>query len=93
LINRSQIESKEGVEVYVIKLGDIGRKGSADIDQTNADISALIPKLEEYVKAGHLTPLEYVQVGEVGVGEVLKALEAFNAHKSGKKIIVRLAEV
>lgn len=52
----------------------------------------MIPKLEEYLEAGLLRPLEYVQVGDVGVGEILKALEAFNNHKSGKKLVVRLAE-
>lgn len=52
----------------------------------------MIPKLEAYLEAGHLRPLEYVQVGDVGVGEILKALEAFNNHKSGKKLVVRLAE-
>lgn len=52
----------------------------------------MIPKLEEYLEAGLLRPLEYVQVGDVGVGEILKALDAFNNHKSGKKLVVRLAE-
>jgi hypothetical protein len=52
----------------------------------------MIPKLEKFVASGQLVPSEYVQIGDVGLEEVFKALEAFNTHKSGKKVIVRLAE-
>jgi hypothetical protein len=85
------IEPKEGVEVYMVHLGEIGRTGSDSIETTNKDIADLIRKLEPLFEAGLLKPLDYVQIGDVGVDEVLKALEAFNSHKSGKKMIVRLA--
>lgn len=73
-------------------LGDIGRTDTERAKQANKDISSLIPVLETYVEAGYLKPLDYVQVGDVGVGEILKALEAFKNHKSGKKLVVRVAE-
>ncbi|KFY06771.1 hypothetical protein V492_07747 [Pseudogymnoascus sp. VKM F-4246] len=86
------IPPREGVLVNQVALGEIGRTGSEKADQINKDIAGMIPRLQEYLEAGQLKPLDYVQVGDVGVGEVLKALEAFNSHKSGKKLIVRLAE-
>lgn len=79
--------------VYQVALGQIGRYGNEQTEQINNEITRLIPKLEIYLEAGHLKPLDYVQVGDVGVGEILKALEAFNNHKSGKKIVVRLAKI
>lgn len=76
----------------MVTLGEIGRSGSAHIEKTNKDIAELIANLEPLLEAGYLKPLDYVSIGDVGVGEILKGLEAFNAHKSGKKLIVRLAE-
>lgn len=90
-MTREPIEAKEGVEMYLVKLGEIGRSGDADA-KTNEDIAKYIVELQVLLDEGHLKPLDYVQIGDVGVGEVLKALEVFNTHKSGKKIIVRLAE-
>jgi hypothetical protein len=92
IIHRTPIGPKEGVEIYKITLGEIGRSGNEHIEKVNKDISDLIPKLEDLLEAGLLKPLEYVRVGDVGVEEVLKALDAYNTHKSGKKIVVRLAE-
>ncbi|OBT88014.1 hypothetical protein VE02_02899 [Pseudogymnoascus sp. 03VT05] len=86
------IDPKEGVAIYHVELGQIGRSGTEKAERINKDIASMIPKLEEYLEAGLLRPLEYVQVGDVGVGEILKALEAFDNHKSGKKLVVRLAE-
>ncbi|KFX86801.1 hypothetical protein V490_08834 [Pseudogymnoascus sp. VKM F-3557] len=87
-----KIEPKEGLAVNQVALGDIGRTDTERAIQANKDISSLIPVLETYVEAGYLKPLDYVQVGDVGVGEILKALEAFKNHKSGKKLVVRVAE-
>lgn len=78
--------------IHQVALGEIGRTGTEKAEKINKDIADMIPKLETYLKAGQLKSLDYVQVGDVGVGEVLKALEAFNNHKSGKKLVVRLAE-
>ena len=89
---RARIEPQEGVAIYQVALGEIGRSGTERAETVNKEIASLIPKLETYLEAGNLKPLDYVQVGDVGVGEVLKALEAFNNHKSGKKIVVRLAK-
>lgn len=82
----------DGVEVYIVTLGEISREGDAHVEKTNKDIAILIAKSEPLLETGHLRPLEYVRVGDVGFGEILKGLEAFNSHKSGKKLIVRLAE-
>ncbi|OBT70025.1 hypothetical protein VE03_00458 [Pseudogymnoascus sp. 23342-1-I1] len=86
------IEPIQSVTIHQVALGEIGRTGTEKAEQINKDIVGMIPKLEAYVEAGHLKPLDYVQVGDVGVGEILKALEAFNNRKSGKKVVVRLAE-
>lgn len=76
----------------MVKLGEIGRTGTEHIEKTNSDIAAIIVESQKLLETGKLKPLDYVQVGDVGVGEVLKALAAFNTHKSGKKVIVRLTE-
>ncbi|OBT98834.1 hypothetical protein VE01_03434 [Pseudogymnoascus verrucosus] len=86
------IDPREGVAIHHVELGQIGRSGSEKAEKINKDIVTMIPNLEDYLGAGLLRPLEYVQVGDIGVGEVLKALEAFKNHKSGKKLVVRLAE-
>ena len=80
------------MEVYQVELGQIGRKGTDKAEQINKDIAGMVPKLETYLEAGQLKPLDYVKVGDVGVGEILKALDAFDNHKIGKKLVVRLAE-
>lgn len=88
---RTPIEPKEGVEIYSVSLGEIGRSGTDRIEKINKDIVDLIPKLETFLESGQLRPVDYVQVGDVGVGEILKALDVFKTHKSGKKVVVRLA--
>lgn len=55
-------------------------------------MEGFIPLLEKYFDEGLLKPMEYEVVGDVGVGEVLKGLDAFNGRKSGeKKVLVRIA--
>ena len=92
MIHRTPIEPKDGVNIYKVTLGEIGRSGNEHIEEVNKNIATMIPRLETFLESGKLVPSEYIQIGDTGVGEVLKALEAFNTHKSGKKIIVRLAE-
>ena len=89
--NRTPIHPVDGIEVYIVTLGEIGRSGNAQIERTNKDIADLITKLQPLLESGKLKPQEYVTVGDVGVGEILKALQAFNSHKSGKKLVVRVA--
>ncbi|KAE8446201.1 hypothetical protein EG329_012426 [Mollisiaceae sp. DMI_Dod_QoI] len=87
------IAPKEDIEMYLVKLGAIGRSGTEDIAQFNRDTEEFIPKLENYLRGGLIKPMEYDIVGGVGVGEVLKGLDAFNARKGGeKKILVRIAD-
>ena len=88
---RTPIHPVDGIEVYIVTLGEIGRSGNAQIERTNKDIADLITKLQPLLESGKLKPQEYVTVGDVGVGEILKALQAFNSHKSGKKLVVRVA--
>lgn len=86
------IEAKEGIQIYLVKLGEIGKSSNAYELELNSNISSFIPKLEEYLEQGKLKPMEYDLVGNVGVEEVLPAFDAFNAKKSGdKKIVVRIA--
>ncbi|KUJ17782.1 GroES-like protein [Mollisia scopiformis] len=87
----STIEPKNGIEVCAVDLGMIGRSGS-DKSQVDRDIEGFIPKLEKYLCERLLKPMGYEIVGDVGVAEVLKGLDAFNARKGGeKKVLVRLA--
>jgi hypothetical protein len=73
-------------------LGLIGQSGDEEKEMVNKDMAAFIPKLEELFTSGALKPMEYEQIGEVGVAEVVKGLEAFNTRKSdGKKVVVRLS--
>ncbi|KAF4626707.1 hypothetical protein G7Y89_g11455 [Cudoniella acicularis] len=86
------IEPKEGIEIYVTALGVIGKTGDAHNTAVNNDIAAMIPKLETFLESGEIKPMEYEQIGDVGVGDVLKGLEAFNVRKTdGKKLVVRLS--
>ena len=78
--------------MYLVTLGEIGRSGNAHIDQTNKDLACLILQFEPLLADRHLKPLDYVQVGDMGVEEVLKGLKAYQTHKTGKKVIVRIAE-
>lgn len=73
-------------------LGEIGRSGNAHIERTNKELTELILKFQPLLDNDSLKPLEYTQIGEVGVDQVLKGLDAFKTHKSGKKLIVRIAD-
>jgi hypothetical protein len=82
----------EAVEVYMVKLGLIGKSGDEKTETVNKDMANFIPKLEELFASGALKPMEYEQIGEVGIGSLLGALEGFTARKNdGKKVVVRLA--
>jgi len=87
------IEEKAGIEIYKATLGVIGQEGSGNVASTNNDIKSFIPVLEEFLKEGLVKPLDVDIVGDVGVGEVPKGLEAFGKKKAdGMKIVVRIAE-
>jgi len=86
------IEPKAGIQINMVSLGKIGKTGDESTLQVNQDIEDFIPALESYLADGSLKPMDYEIVGDVGVEEVLKALEAFNSKKSAtKKVVVRLA--
>lgn len=75
-----------------MSLGKIGKIGDESTLQVNQDIEDFIPTLEKYLSDGSIKPMEYEAVGDVGVENILKGLEAFNSKKSAtKKIVVRLA--
>ena len=89
---REPVKPRDGIDVYMVELGLIGKSGNAHTDSVNSDMEGFIPKLEHLISSGVIMPMEYEQVGEVGVEEVLKGLEAFKARKSdGKKLIVKIA--
>jgi hypothetical protein len=89
---RAPVAPREGIDVYMVELGEIGKSGSAHADSVNSDIEGFISKLEPLITSGAIKPMEYEQVGDVGVEEVLKGLDAFKTRKSdGKKLIVKLA--
>ena len=91
------IEEKEGIEIFKVALGQIGRTGGALADvavQVNRDIAAFIPVLEKWLESGQVKPPAYIEAngGEVGFESVLKGLEEFNTKKSdGRKLIVRVS--
>jgi hypothetical protein len=76
----------------MISLGEIGRSGNPRTEQINVDIAKLIEFFEPLLEKGVLKPNQYIKFGDTGVGEILKAWDAFKTHKSGKKLIVRVAE-
>jgi hypothetical protein len=87
------IDPVEGIEIYKITLGAIGKTANTHEQQVTSEIAALIPHLEKFLSSGLLKPMEYEVVGDVGVKEVLKGLDVFSGRKGGtKKIVVRLAE-
>jgi hypothetical protein len=91
-VRRAPVTPREGVDVYMVELGLIGKSGNAHADTINSDMEGFIPKLEALIASGAIKPMEYEQIGDVGVGEVLKGLEAFKTRKSdGKKLVVKLA--
>lgn len=90
------IEEKEGIDIFKVALGQIGRTGGplAEVAvQVNRDIAAFIPKLEKWLESGQIKPPAYVTAneGKVGLDSVLKALEDFNTKKSdGRKLIAKV---
>jgi hypothetical protein len=92
------IEAKEDITVFIVTLGDIGRKtlgpGTEErVEAVNNEIRALIPILEKWVASEELKPMGWDVVGDVGVEGILKALEVFGGRKSGeKKILARVGE-
>lgn len=89
---REAINPRDGIEIYLVTLGEIGRKGNAHIEETNKHIGELVVQFQNILESDAIKPLDYVQVGEVGFEKVLKALDTFSSHKSGKKVIVQLAD-
>ncbi|EPE33528.1 GroES-like protein [Glarea lozoyensis ATCC 20868] len=86
------VTPREGIDVYIVELGEIGKSGNTNTESVNGDIESFIPKLETLIASGAIKPMGYEQVGDVGVEEVLKGLDAFKTRKSdGKKLIVKLA--
>lgn len=91
-VSRVPIEHVDGIEVYMVKLGLIGQSGDEKKDTVNKAMASFIPILEKLLENGALKPMDYEQIGDVGVAEVLKGLQIFNARKSdGKKVVVKLA--
>lgn len=90
--SRDEIEPREGLESYLISLGELGRSGNPRTEQINVDLAKLVEIFEPLLGKGELKPNEYVKVGDTGVGEILKAWDAFKTHKSGKKLVVRVAD-
>ena len=91
--SRVPIEPVEGIEIDLVTLGAIGKSGDEHQREVTAAIAGYIPQLENLLQSGHLKPMEYEIVGDVGFREVVKALEVYNNRKgSTKKIVVRLAE-
>jgi len=87
------IESKEGIQIEKVKLGDIGRDGDAEVDKINKDILRFIPQVEKLLESGALKPMEYDFIEGNDFDPVLKGLEAFQTRKSdGKKLVVRIAK-
>jgi len=78
--------------VYTIELGLIGKSGNEETETVNNDIAGFIPKLEELFASGALKPMDYEQIGEIGIESLPPALEAFTTRKNdGKKVVVRLS--
>jgi hypothetical protein len=90
---RDRIDPVESIEISIVRLGAIGRSADAQQVEVNREISSFIPELEKFLENGQLKPMQYEVVGDVGMNEVLKGLDAFQNKKgSEKKIVVRLAE-
>jgi len=86
------IEEKEGIQVDVIALGEIGREGNAHMEKVNNDIAGFIPVLEKYFESGALKPMDYDFIEGTNFEPVLQGLEAFKTKTSGeKKLLVRIA--
>jgi hypothetical protein len=76
----------------MVALGQIGKSGNNQADTVNNDIKAFIPEFEKLLESGKVKPMKYEQIGDVGVPEILKGLEAFNTRKSdGAKLVVKVA--
>ena len=89
-VHRTPIVPQEGIKIYQADLGGIGQGGEER--EINKKVAAYIPLLEKYLSTGALKPMEYEQVGDIGVEEILKGLVAFNTKKgSAKKMVVRLS--
>lgn len=91
-LHRMPIEPQEGISVYMVALGTIGKTGDTHVTTVNEDMVGMIPTLEAFVEKGLIKPMEYEQVGDVGVRGVLQGLESFKTRKNdGKKLVVRLS--
>ncbi|KAH8590986.1 chaperonin 10-like protein [Bisporella sp. PMI_857] len=85
------ISPQQGIEIYQVTLGDIGRTGSTRIDQVNENITALIPELEKSIENGDLKPMEYEFLDGIDLEPILKGLDGFQNRKSdGRKLVVRV---
>ena len=87
------IEEKEGIDIYKVTLGQIGRTGNEHTAQVNKDMTAFIPVLEKFLESGEIKPLAYVLAndGKIGFESVLKGLKEFSTKKSdGRKLIARV---
>jgi len=90
---RLPIEPVEGIEIDLVTLGAIGKSADELQREVTAAIATFIPQLEKLLESGQLKPMEYEVVGDVGIKEVLKALDFYQKKKgSTKKIVVKVAE-
>ena len=87
---RTPVESGGAFEFSPISLGPVGRPEGAPINKILHDS---IPLVYALIEAGKITPAEYVQIGDEGVGNVIEAYAFQLAGKGGnKKVIVKIAQ-
>lgn len=89
---RDPVEPIDGIELYRMNLGLLGRTGNPVAEEVNGEVEKFIPKLEKLLANGHLKPMDY-QCAGVGFGGVSEGIQAMNSGKGGgKKIVVRLQD-
>lgn len=92
-MQRDTIEEQEGINIYRVHLGQIGKYGEPVGDAINREVEKLIPRLETLLWKGLLEPNdgEVVATGFEGVSFAVDL--STKGGIGGKKILVKLQDL
>ncbi|KAH6971113.1 chaperonin 10-like protein [Ilyonectria sp. MPI-CAGE-AT-0026] len=88
--NWSRFNTPSTIKEYRVDFGDLCRLDVPNGVEVTKNIASWIPRLEAYLEAGTLKPIEYQLVDGLGWEKVIQGIHDLENGKAAKKIVVRV---